>query len=978
MKILSKLLSLTILAGTVVPVTTSEATDGVWDGSADVSWYDKNIAVFEISTPEQLAGLAQLVNEGTTFVDKKVVLVNDIKLNTGEIISDNGVYSFSSDDELNEWKPIGEYVSSSSRGFRGTFDGNNHTIEGLYINNDETDYQGLFGISYGCSVSGINLENSLIITSDALSVGGIIAGVPSGITSGAIEVSECTSDVIITDNNASVSEIMAGGIAGSGHTRIASRNITINISDSEFSGVIDIDSESHTNIAGGIIGKSSKLGTISGCSNTGEIKATNAAGISAVTRDDLVIRYSYNTGDITAVGYAGGIIGDTDAATKVEYCYSTGAISGVSGNGAITANNVSGNEDRYINNVYLAGSAGYAYKAGEETFSDVLGKAVSKTEEEIKSDSVVDLLNEGDSKYILPEDNYNNGYPVIKDVYYKILYKGKYTVSNPVITGEIGLGNKLVLSYDADGDQDALMLVTWQWQISDTQDGIYDDLEEKSNELEITLDIYNKYVKAVLSLPTGEKLETESVLISNADFEGTISNLEVRGLMKAGNTLSYTFESDDVTDAHVISTKWERALSLDGNWMTVGNEKSIKTDVQAEPSYYRVTIVLINGDTYTSEPAEIVGRENFAYDNTTHHDNLVNMRLESDSDYMFSVTQDGVTHNFLLLDAVPTSDTGRFLVYADQTYGLSYTYSELSTSGFPSMLPDAITRHIDYNVYHEGSINAYGQYVQDLYGIGAIGVPELRKYKDIIGAKVYNIDDKDKKYNVTFGTRTNSQRTDSGGYLVSIKGHEDGTVSVYDREYQCDNHLNDRKSDVCKNCVLCDSYSHTQSYGVEIRPLLYLDKDFFKDENIDLDNLGIKAAEIIGANADKESMLERYNRKTLETVFRFSPDFVITSLECKDASDNVLTELPSGDFKIVAKITAKCKEENARLIAAVYDEEGILEAVSSTVFKCNYNGETTTEIPFSGLDTEKELNVKISVLGTDDNLLSVTDAVELF
>ena len=38
-----------------------------WDGTADISWYDATQTSFDIYTPEQLAGVAQLVNSGTSF-----------------------------------------------------------------------------------------------------------------------------------------------------------------------------------------------------------------------------------------------------------------------------------------------------------------------------------------------------------------------------------------------------------------------------------------------------------------------------------------------------------------------------------------------------------------------------------------------------------------------------------------------------------------------------------------------------------------------------------------------------------------------------------------------------------------------------------------------------------------------------------------------------------------------------------------------
>ena len=51
---------------------------GNWIDDANISWYDENENTFEISTAEELAGLAKLVNEGNNFSEKTIVLVNDI------------------------------------------------------------------------------------------------------------------------------------------------------------------------------------------------------------------------------------------------------------------------------------------------------------------------------------------------------------------------------------------------------------------------------------------------------------------------------------------------------------------------------------------------------------------------------------------------------------------------------------------------------------------------------------------------------------------------------------------------------------------------------------------------------------------------------------------------------------------------------------------------------------------------------------
>ena len=55
--------------------TTNVFAADVWDGTIDISWYDGAQNSFTISTAEELAGLAKLVNEeGVTFNENQLFL----------------------------------------------------------------------------------------------------------------------------------------------------------------------------------------------------------------------------------------------------------------------------------------------------------------------------------------------------------------------------------------------------------------------------------------------------------------------------------------------------------------------------------------------------------------------------------------------------------------------------------------------------------------------------------------------------------------------------------------------------------------------------------------------------------------------------------------------------------------------------------------------------------------------------------------
>ena len=87
----------------------------IWDGTADVSWYESSAQAYNITTAEQLAGLAKMVNEGNTFKGKTVILGADIFLNDTAGVTDLAWIS----DERNVWTPIG----NGDHPFMGEFDG---------------------------------------------------------------------------------------------------------------------------------------------------------------------------------------------------------------------------------------------------------------------------------------------------------------------------------------------------------------------------------------------------------------------------------------------------------------------------------------------------------------------------------------------------------------------------------------------------------------------------------------------------------------------------------------------------------------------------------------------------------------------------------------------------------------------------------------------------------------------------------------
>ena len=104
---------------------------------------------FLIATAEQLVKLAELVNKGdTTYNSAYYRLMADIDLS----VYDNSNTSFNGG---RGWVPIGK----SGRSFSGTFDGDGHTITGLYIDDAGMSGAGLLGYVSGGTIKNIGLKN---------------------------------------------------------------------------------------------------------------------------------------------------------------------------------------------------------------------------------------------------------------------------------------------------------------------------------------------------------------------------------------------------------------------------------------------------------------------------------------------------------------------------------------------------------------------------------------------------------------------------------------------------------------------------------------------------------------------------------------------------------------------------------------------------------------------------------------------------
>lgn len=115
---------------------------------------------FKISNREELYWFARLVNGTLKDEEKDVsanaILMNDITVNEGVLDAVNkGQVS-----DFIEWEPIGT-SNIGDNAYSGTFDGNKHTISGLYFNKPNSYSVGLFGyIGANGKISNVGVSDS--------------------------------------------------------------------------------------------------------------------------------------------------------------------------------------------------------------------------------------------------------------------------------------------------------------------------------------------------------------------------------------------------------------------------------------------------------------------------------------------------------------------------------------------------------------------------------------------------------------------------------------------------------------------------------------------------------------------------------------------------------------------------------------------------------------------------------------------------
>ena len=338
-----------ILCLTLLPTVVLAETDDITPIEPDK---DEN-GVYQISNANELYGFAEIVNdlrnEDSWNPNANAVLTADITVNEG-VLKPDGTLNTEKKDTFKQWTPIGYNASSNDVWYGGTFDGQNHTISGLYCDTDQL-CAGLFGHAASTSfIKNVTVADSYFRARTY--VGGVCGWNEQCTIAGCIN----ESTVVGTSNYSPV-----GGVCGYsdyGYIEKCSNFGTV------------IGTGTHSNV-GGVCGRNGHR-SITGC---------------------------YNAGTITGNGgTAGGVCGNSSAGYIIG-CHNVGTVT---------------NSSKDVGGVYGYNDSGIINGCYYLVSDAVEGDEQAKTAADFKNGTVCDLLNETLKEHNLEFMFYQgNDYPVL-------------------------------------------------------------------------------------------------------------------------------------------------------------------------------------------------------------------------------------------------------------------------------------------------------------------------------------------------------------------------------------------------------------------------------------------------------------------------------------------------------------------------------------------------------------------------------------
>lgn len=350
----------------------ARAEDG-WDGTpSQPHGTGTEDDPYQIGTAQELAWLAYAVNNQMESAGYCAVLTADIDLG------------------YCRWPVIGALSSNGQRAYTGTFDGQGHTVSGLYITSlGGRQKLGLFGVAQDAVIENLTVRGSIELTgvkSYDTTTGYIIGGLLGSGEGSGVTIRNCVSQVdisvsFVNDQMAQRTSVggLVGRLSGSGSHEITDCRNESRVYTSFEPGAYYLGGFGGDGGQGGIVGFIDGSARLERCVNTGTVYAGRAAGVGGIVGNagaggvTITLNQCANQGAVSndtggvllRKGGTGGIIGlAPTGSVTVSSCYNTGAVAGsaiVGGilggeKGEYSASSLYGNKGLTLENCYNAGA----------------------------------------------------------------------------------------------------------------------------------------------------------------------------------------------------------------------------------------------------------------------------------------------------------------------------------------------------------------------------------------------------------------------------------------------------------------------------------------------------------------------------------------------------------------------------------------------------------------------------------------------
>lgn len=344
-----------------------------WDGESYTEPAKNGQGVYLISSPDELM-----------WFDKNAKMIDSAKL-LADITINEDVSGSDATSQKYKWTPIG---MDKTKAYTGNFDGNGHTISGLYINSTAAN-TGLFGyVGAAGEIKNVTISDS-VITSTQNYTGAVV-----GDSKGNITNCHTTATTRVTGAN------YVGGIVG---------ELDSNMSLAQCSNAGEVQGTGTSGYAGGIAGRvqSNASNALTDSYNTGRITGVaNVGGIAGCLYNGGGIQNVYNTGSVSASkGVAGGITGAFRSGA-IKAAYNAGIVKATA-KGGVAGRLDWNNGPKTVQNVFYSDEYEAVGNLNGCTIKN--GTATAKTSDGLKALTSEDL---GDG-FAADTNGINSGYPVL-------------------------------------------------------------------------------------------------------------------------------------------------------------------------------------------------------------------------------------------------------------------------------------------------------------------------------------------------------------------------------------------------------------------------------------------------------------------------------------------------------------------------------------------------------------------------------------